>query len=99
MIQTVVFHPAVEGEVADAYHWYEQRRRGLGHAFLAACDLAYEQLHSTLECGPVVYGDNVRRIILPRFPYVVYYRLTDRRAEVLAIQHGDITPKILQQRA
>jgi toxin ParE1/3/4 len=98
MILPVVFHPAVESEVADAYHWYERRRPGLGEAFLASVELAYRQLHSTLECRRVVYGADVREVLVLRFPYGAYYRINERRVEVIAIRHSHITPSVLRAR-
>ncbi len=87
MILPVVFHPSVEEDVADAYRWYETRRAGLGETFLAAIDRAHARLHTTLESSPVIYSDCVRRILIFRFPYGIYYRILDQRVEVVAIQH------------
>lgn len=94
MILPVVFHPSVEADVADAYHWYEQRRPGLGDAYLAAIERAYNRLHTTLESPPVVHGDSVRRVLLLRFPYGVYFRLRENRVEVVAIEHSLLHPTV-----
>lgn len=94
MILPVVFHPAVEADVADAYRWYEQRRPGLGEAYLASIERAYQRLHTTLESLPVVHGDSVRRLLLLRFPYGVYYRILERRVEVLAIEHSLLSASV-----
>ena len=47
---------------------------------------ALELLVLTPEMGPVVHRD-LRRILLRRFPYSVYYRLTDATIEVRACLH------------
>jgi hypothetical protein len=45
----LVFHPDVQGEVDDAYRWYEQQQAGLGDDFLAALDDVYAGLQSAPE--------------------------------------------------
>jgi hypothetical protein len=93
MILPVVFHPAVEPEVADIYHWYEQRRPGLGDAFLASLERTVNRLHTTLDCQPVVHGD-VRRALILRFPYGVFYRIRECRVEVVAVQQSLLSPAV-----
>ena len=82
----LVFHPDVHDEVAEAYHWYEQQRAGLGDDFLAALEDVYQQLQQTPEAHQVIYRD-VRRALPRRVPYGIYYRVHADRVEVIAVQH------------
>ena len=59
---------------------------GLGAEFEQALWRALDLLIQTPEMGPVVHRD-FRRILLPRFPYAVYYRLTAPVIEVRACLH------------
>ncbi|WP_325034676.1 type II toxin-antitoxin system RelE/ParE family toxin [Nostoc sp. 'Lobaria pulmonaria (5183) cyanobiont'] len=43
----------------------------------------------------IVYGD-IRRAIVQRFPYAVYYRIVSSRVIVTAIFHGRRDPKSWQ---
>ena len=44
------------------------------------------------ESYPVAYRD-VRRVVVRRFPYAVYYRIVSSRVIVTAIFHGHRDPK------
>jgi plasmid stabilization system protein ParE len=94
----LVFHPDVQGEVDDAYRWYEQQQPGLGDDFLAALDEVYASLQVMPEAHQVIYGD-VRRALPRRFPYGVYYRKHRDRVEVIAVQHSRRDPTGWQSRA
>ena len=45
----------------------------------------------------VVFQD-FQRAVIHRFPYVIYYRIIDRRIIVIAVVHGKRDPKIWQSR-
>jgi plasmid stabilization system protein ParE len=93
----LVFHPAVHGEIDDAYRWYEQQQAGLGQDFLAALDEAFNRLQQTPEAHQVIYRD-ARRALPRRFPYGIYYRVHADRVEVIAVQHSRRDPAGWQAR-
>lgn len=43
------------------------------------------------EMGPTAYRD-LRRIMTQRFPYAIYYRLTDTAIEIRAVLHHRRNP-------
>ena len=94
----LVFHPAVQGEVDEAFRWYEQQRPGLGDDFLTALDEVFNRLSGSPEIHPVIYRD-IRRALPRRFPYGVYYRVHPDRVEVIAAQHSQRDPRGWQARA
>lgn len=49
------------------------------------------------ESYAVVYSD-IRRAVLQRFPYAIYYRIVSSRIIVIAIFHGRRNPKTWQKR-
>ena len=97
MNRELVFHPDVEDEVRAAYRFYESRRYGLGDDFLDALEAVYGGLRATPEMHQVI-EQGVRRAILRRFPYSVYYRVHADRVEVIAVQHGHRDPADWQSR-
>ena len=79
--------PASE-ELADAVRWYESRRRGLGRAFYGAVVAALESIAAHPEIGTTAFDElDIRRVLVPRFPYQVIYRLGSRTISVLAFAH------------
>ena len=97
MTRPLVFHPDVEDEVRGAYQWYESRQSGLGDDFLAALEVVYRRLETSPEIHQVI-EQNVRRALLRRFPYAVYYIVFPDRVEVIAVQHCHRDPAAWQSR-
>lgn len=55
-------------------------------AFLSAIDVVFEQLTSTPLMYPAVHGD-VRRALLRRFPFSIFFIVEGPRVFVLAVHH------------
>ena len=97
MTRRLVLRPAAEDEVRDAHDWYEQRRVGLGAEFIACIDSASEWIVRSPEEHPVVHRD-VRRFLVRRFPYGVFYLIESDAIVVLAVFHGRRDPTHWQRR-
>jgi len=79
--------PASE-ELAAAVRWYEGRRRGLGREFYAAVVASLESIALHPEIGPIAFDEpDIRRVLVPRFPYQVIYRVGSSRILILAFAH------------
>lgn len=79
-------------EVGEAYEWYEAQSQGLGSEF----EVAFELQLKRLEQVPLLYAEiipGVRRTLLPRFPYSVFYVVRDDRVHILAVIHNARNPK------
>jgi plasmid stabilization system protein ParE len=98
MSRPLVFELEVEAEVDEAYRWYERKRRGLGEDFLAAVQLTLDRVQMNPELPAIIYR-GVRRALVRRFPYAVYYRVEPERIAVIAIHHGKRNPRHWQSRA
>ena len=92
-----MFTPLASVDVEDAHRWYEAQRPGLGEDFLAALAVVCQLVSKFPESGPTVRGD-VRRILLPRFPYAVYYRVVGDGIEVRACLHQLRNPSAARRR-
>jgi plasmid stabilization system protein ParE len=78
--------------------WYDAQRSGLGTEFEEALDASLQLITRFPEAGPVVLHD-VRRLLLRRFPYALYYRLTEQVIEVRACLHMRRDPRRWRRRA
>jgi plasmid stabilization system protein ParE len=94
--RAVVFRPQAEREALEVRRWYEGRRAGLGEEFGAEVDALVIRMADNPLLFPRVRGE-IRRAVLPRFPYALYFRLTDEDAVVLAV-HGRQDPVRWHQR-
>lgn len=86
----VRFKPAAEHDVESAFRWYEDHRSGVGSEFLAAVDSAVSLIVSILRF--VVRG-RVRRAVLRRFPYLMFYVIEPEEVIVLACMHASRDPE------
>jgi plasmid stabilization system protein ParE len=86
VIRSLAFTERAAVDIQDAFEWYDMQRAGLGEEFGAALALTFDLIQLIPEAGPLVHGD-LRRLLLRRFPYAIYYRLTDDRIEVRACLH------------
>lgn len=88
----LIFRPEARDELEKAYNWYEDQQAGLGEDFLNCVDEKIDQLLQMPESCAIVRKD-VRRAVVRRFPYVIYYRIVIDRVIVLAVLHGRTSPK------
>jgi len=85
--------PAAEAELSAAATWYESRCVGLGVDFVASVDSAFERLAQTPEAYPVWRsGRPYRRLVLERFPFVIFFRVLPDEVEVVAVAHAKRRP-------
>ena len=86
------FLPEVEDDAVAAYEWYESKLVGLGKDFL-------QTLYSTTEettLNPLLYQlmhGEIRRRLLRRFPYAVYFTLDGNELVVLGVFHCARDPR------
>lgn len=82
----VTYHPAAEAEVLEAIRYYEGKVPGLGGRFLEDFDEAISSIRQAPHRWPVVEGD-LRRHLLRRFPFGIYYRTEVDELRILIVKH------------
>lgn len=98
MTLPIDFSPKAVGEVDGAYLWYENQRVGLGEEFLSALLSQLERIQENPDGWAVLYR-KIRACPIRHFPYVVYYRTSSDRINIIAVQHGHRNPRAWRQRA
>jgi plasmid stabilization system protein ParE len=93
----VALRAEAQAEFDDAFDWYEARRPGLGVAFAAQVRDVFNQIAANPRLHAMVFAD-VRKAVVPRFPYCVYYRVEPTRIRVLSVFHSRRDPSIWQGR-
>ena len=92
-----VVRPLAEADIDEAFTRYESRSVSLGVDFLRSVDDACDAIAATPLGFPVVYR-RVRRRLLRRFPYAVFYFFEHDRLEVLACTHTRRHPRHWRRR-
>jgi plasmid stabilization system protein ParE len=90
--------PEAALDLDEAEDWYESQRPGLGSEFTAAVAHVLEQIESFPHSRAAGYK-GVRQALTDRFPYIVYYRITEHCIEIVAVIHGSRDPRIWMYRA
>lgn len=85
-------------ETAEAASWYEGESPALGRAFLELVDTVLARVAENPQQFPVVHRD-IRRALLKRFPYGVFFRIKPDTIKVVAILHLARHPSRWQSRS
>jgi len=89
--------PEVYDDLKTAYDWYESQRIGLGEDFLLTLEDSYAKIARTPKAYQLIY-QSVRRKLVRRFPYGVFFILGDDKIIVIAVMHTKRNPLDLSNR-
>jgi plasmid stabilization system protein ParE len=84
-------------DLRRATRWYEEQRLGLGRELVAQVENVLDRITDNPPQWQVIYRD-VRRAIVQKFPYGVFYRIDGSDIVVFAIVHLHRDPFSWQQR-
>jgi plasmid stabilization system protein ParE len=93
----LVIRPEAEADARDAFGWYNEQLPGLGHDFLAELDKEFAAIQASPEIHARMHRE-LRRALLHRFPYGVFYVVEARRIVIMAILHTSRNPGIWSRR-
>jgi plasmid stabilization system protein ParE len=96
-VYSVLFTQAARGELVEAQDWYENEATGLGRRFRRAIDALIERMSNNPQEFPVLFK-NVRRALLRRFPYSLFFVVEDDAVIVIACFHASRDPSRWQKR-
>ena len=97
MSTRLLFRPEARLDIEDAAGWYEDQRSDLGRRLAGEITSLLDRIRKTPLQFPVV-GEGVRRGLLHRFPYAVYFLLEDDAVTVLAVLHQRRDPELWKRR-
>lgn len=86
-----------KSDLRQAARWYEGQSSGLGREFVAEVETALNRIVENPLQYQTIYCE-VRRTILHKFPYGVFYRIEQNDIVVFAIVHLHRDPASWQER-
>ena len=92
----VVYRRKVGRDLAAGFGYYEEQVEGLGEKFLAAVNSGFDAIERYPEMFGQVHGE-VRRAVVSRFPYAIFYHVEAGRVVVLTVLHTARNPKLWPQ--
>ena len=93
----LVSEPQADLDIEAVFDWYEKEQPGLGVEFLDELRAAYDRIVA----GPSKYQHlrlGIRRALLRRFPYAVYFAVEQTVIVVLTVLHASRDPAEWQRR-
>lgn len=97
MNRSVRVTPEAEADIAEAFSWYEEADPGLGQRFVRAVRDAATLIGENAEMFAPVHQD-VRRILLRKFPYSLFYVVEADAVVILGCFHGRRDPSSWKNR-
>ena len=94
----LIINPDAEIDLDQARSWYNTQRTFLGDEFLECVEEALEQIRQMPKTPRKVYLV-LRRKLVRRFPYAIFYRIDDDQITVVAVYHCKRDPKGWHDRA
>jgi toxin ParE1/3/4 len=88
----IEFHEEADEELKAAAEYYESAEEGLGEAFLRSVEFGLRQIQLYPLAWSILF-DDVRRYLVPRFPYALVYRIERDRVFILAVAHTRRRPR------
>jgi plasmid stabilization system protein ParE len=90
--------PRAKRDLEVAAAWYEERREAMGGEFIDEFLLCVVRIESNPESYAVVDAE-VRRALLHRFPYAIYYTVEPSHVQILGVLHCSQHPDNWRTRA
>jgi plasmid stabilization system protein ParE len=91
MSMTLIVRAEAKADLARAKAWYDKQQKGLAREFRLCVEEAMERIRSMPELYAEIDG-GVRRCLVRRFPYAIYYKVEATRIVVIAVMHTSRDP-------
>ena len=92
----VRFLPEAVADLLETQRWYGRREPALARDFAETVAAGVQRMRHAPQSFPLVHGQ-LRRLVLSRFPYALYFREQGDEIIVLAL-HGHQDPRRWQRR-
>ena len=90
-------HAAASAEAEAALEWYSARSAFAAFAFLLELNHAVTSVSETPQRWPR-HEKNIRKYVFPKFPFVLYYQLTEQKIQIIAVAHSKRRPDYWKNR-
>ncbi|MFV0592811.1 MAG: type II toxin-antitoxin system RelE/ParE family toxin [Draconibacterium sp.] len=86
-----------EVDLDKSYEFYLEESHKVAGAFLKQINLGFKNIKQNPKSFPIAHKD-VRKYVIQKFPFVIYYRIIDTSLQVVAIFHTSRNPEIWNDR-
>lgn len=96
-MKSLYVRPEAKADIREAMQWYDARREGLGADFRSSVERAIDNILRFPEGSPLVHR-NLRRALIQRFPYGIFYVVEETRIVVTGVIHANRSPRVWKRR-
>ena len=88
-----------ESDLDNAYIWYEIQKQKLGIDFIKRVDEGIRKIRTSPQRYHFIYK-NIRRYLIKRFPFSIYYYIDEpvNEIKIIAVFHNSRNPQIWKKR-
>jgi len=97
MIFKYILSPFAELDLDTIHDWYSLHNDTVFGKFDKAFGDGLKLIASSPYQYPIIHK-NIRRAVLKKFPYSIFYRITDERVIVLSVIHHKRSPRVWKKR-
>lgn len=83
---SIFFRSEAKHDVQQAYYYYEECSKGLGDEFIRSLDATFSLIQRNPEIFQTIHK-NLRRGLIRRFPYGIFYIVEEKRIVIIAVMH------------
>ncbi|HEY2910135.1 MAG TPA: type II toxin-antitoxin system RelE/ParE family toxin [Gemmataceae bacterium] len=94
----IALRAEAEAEFDEAFDYYDDQREGLGTEFASEIQKVLDRIAANPSMHQIAFAD-IRKGVVRRFPYSIFYRPHANHIEVVAIFHSSRDPSVWQDRA
>ena len=93
----LIYHPHARAELVEAATYYESRVPGLGAQFREEANRTASKILEAPRRWRMI-DEDVRRALIVRFPFAIYYRVFPDYVQILAVKHHKRHPDYWRHR-
>ena len=82
----IFVHHETQLEVQETFHHYQDLNEGLGFEFIRSMDATLQFIKRNPFSYQKIYGE-IRRVLLRKFPYALFYLVEENQIVILACLH------------
>jgi plasmid stabilization system protein ParE len=96
-MKRIIILPFAELDIKQTVSYFEEISVDLKLDFIKIIDRSFKEITTNPDTYPIIKYD-IRKFIIDRFPFCIYYIHSDEIIYVLAVFHDKRNPKIWQKR-
>lgn len=97
MNRQIILHSEAETDIFEVLAWYQERSRLASRAFVQELTHVVRLAAQSPRTWPVIIG-NTRRVVFPRFPFDLVFRMKGEAIEIVAVAHHRRRPDFWRNR-